>query len=224
MIIFNLLVIALIIAGIWYGIRKYLARNKPKSEQPMLNPFATTKAPEVIRSKFFPDALYVGKTSKLDTSIKYMLTNLLFAFPVDPLIVKEFKYFKIDDNEFEEVIFDKIGVKNYSLLIDHEAETIYFLNRVMSTSIGYDEIVPLMACQDVIELEEGDNKFEYTDVSGLIEVQVYQDGMYNDMLIRVYEREVTEDDNEYLICTQDKPNVINYLLGFHISINQLEDL
>jgi hypothetical protein len=224
MLIINLIVIALAILAIWFGIKKYLGRNKPIEEQVMFNRFASPAVPTISRSKFFPDQLYVGKISKLDTSIRYLLTNLLFAFPTDPLIVKEFKLFDIDGNEFEEVVFDKLGVKNYIMLIDHVEQNIYFLNRVMSTTINSGDIPP-MACQDVIELEEGGTTFEYTDMSGLIEVQVSQFGSHkNNRLIRVYEREVTPEDQEFLICIQDKPGVVDYYLGFNITINQLEDI
>lgn len=179
----------------------------------------------VVRSKFFPDVLYVGKTSKLDPTLRVMFPNVLFGFPVDPLIVSGFRYFKVDDNPFEEVIFEKLGDKNYIMLYDKHENQIYFLNRLMSQVIGKNETPP-MASQDIISLEENATIYYYNDFSGLIETQVEENGRLRNQyrLIRVYEREVTPDDNEYLICMMDKTDVIDYYIGFNISIHQLEEV
>lgn len=185
---------------------------------------STPSAPAIIRSEYFPDKLYVGKTLKLDSTLKLMLTNVLFGFPDSPLIVKEFKKFKIDDNTFEETVFDKIGAKDYIMLHDVYEETNYFLNRVMSQTVAPHQVPP-MAEQDTIELTENEQTYVYEDFSGLIEVKVTDEkGFKNNRLIRVYSRDINEDDQEFLICIMDKPDVVHYYIGFHISIHQLEDL
>jgi len=180
-------------------------------------------APVVIRSKYFPDQLYIGKTIKLDSSLKFMFTNLLFGFPDAPLIVKEFKYFEIDGNPFEEIVFEKVGAKNYIMLHDSFEETNYFLNRVMTkNTAGYPR---MLMVEDEVSLTENDQKYVYQDFSGLIEVKVRDDkGFKNNRLIRVYAREITPDDSEYLILIVDKPDVLDYYIGFTTSIHQLEDL
>lgn len=223
--IINILVIGIVCYILWFWFRKYIGRNKPIEEQVVINPFAKPVTPSVVHSKFFPDQLYVGKTVKLDPTMEFILDNLLFAFPTDMLMVKEFKYFDIDGNPFEEVVFDKIGPKNYTALYDQSEHVIYFLNRVMSATINPGELPP-MASQDVIELEENDNKYQYNDMSGLIEVRVTSQNTYSshNRLIRVYERPITDEDSEYLICMCDKPDVVDYYIGFIVTINQLQDL
>jgi hypothetical protein len=180
---------------------------------------------QIIYSKFFPDQLYVGKTVKLDPTLKVMFTNLLFGFPDSPLIVGGFSYFDIDGNPFEQIAFDKIGTKSYIMLYDTYEETNYFLNRVMSQGVAKNETPP-MAKQDEITLTEKDQTYVYKDFSGLIEVKVRDEiGRFkNNRLIRVYNRELTPDDDEYLICILDKPDVVDYYIGFNISVLQLEDL
>lgn len=222
--IINLIFIGLVFYILWFWFRKYIGRNKPIEEQVVLNPFTPKKSgPTIERSKFFPDQLYVGKTVRLDPTMEFILDNLLFAFPSDPLIVQDFKYFSIDGNPFEEVGFEKIGPKSYIALYDKSEHSIYFLNRVMSATINPGEVPP-MASQDVIELEENGNKYQYNDMSGLIEVSVTGNITRHDRLIRVYERAVNDQDSEYLICICDKPDVVDYYLGFNITINQLQDL
>lgn len=182
--------------------------------------------PELVCSEFFPDQLYVGKQVKLDNSIRVMLKNLLFLFPTEALIVDSFKYFDIDGNPFEEIDFQKIGTNAYKVLYDQSEQTMYFLNHVMSTTLDKDEVPP-MASQDVVTLTEGDDIYEYTDMSGLIEVAVHDSKgstLNKSRLIRVYEREVTPDDNEYLICIMNSLNAVDYYVGFNISSLQLEDI
>lgn len=186
---------------------------------------STPSVPAVIRSIYFPDQLYVSKTVKLDSSLKVMFTNLLFGFPDAHLVVEKFQYFEIDGNRFEEVVFEKIGPKNYIMLHDSYEETNYFLNRVMTQGVSAN-VIPPMASQDEIELVENGQKYLYQDFSGLIEVVVRDElgGFNNQRLIRVYSREITPEDNEFLICMQDKSGVVDYYIGFNISIHQLEDL
>jgi hypothetical protein len=181
-----------------------------------------------IRSKVFPDKQYVGQMSKLDPSLRVMFPNVLFGFPTDPLIVKEFKYFEVDNNKFEVIVFDNIGTKHYILIHDSYENTTYFLNRLM-TQATTNDYAPIT--QDVIVLDENDTGYTYTDLSGLIEIQVYSENnkgerqnIQNNSLIRVYEREVTPDDNEFLFLMCDKPSVIDYYVGFRISILQLENI
>lgn len=173
----------------------------------------TVKAPSLIKSEFYPDQLYVGKMVKLDASLKSIFRNALFGFPTDPLIVKAFNYFSIDDNKFEEIVFDKIGVKNYIMLHDSFENINYFLNRLMTQAV--DETIT----QDAITLNENDKEYVYNDMSGLIEVNVSN----HQRLIRVYSRDITADDQEFLVLIQDKPDVIDFYIGFNISVLQLED-
>lgn len=178
----------------------------------------------IVCSKYYADQLYVGKTLKLDSSLKVMFTKLLFGFPDAPLMVKSFQYFDIDGNPFEQVTFDKIGAKNYIMLHDEFEQTNYFLNRVMSHGIGIADSSPMID-QDEIELEEHGQKYLYKDYSGLIAVKVIDCiGVTRDRLIRVYTRELTPEDNEFLVTIMDKPDVVDYYIGFQISIHQLEDL
>ena len=180
--------------------------------------------PAVIRSKFFPDQLYVNKQIKLDPLLRVMLKNLLFLFPTDALIVDKFKYFDVDGNPFEEIDFQRIGNASYRVLFDKFENTMYFLNHVMSTTLTDGEVPP-MASQDVVTLTENEDTYEYTDMSGLLNVQLSSSGLYGkDRLIRVYEREITPEDNEYLICIMDTHNVVDYYVGFNISHLQLEDI
>ena len=178
----------------------------------------------VKRSKYFPDDLYIGRMSKLDPSLKVLFKNLLFGFPVDPLIVHKFAYFDIDGNPFEEVIFDKIGTKDYTLLYDSTEKCIYFLNKLMSYAVT-EGTEPQMVTDDVIELDEAGEKYTYDDFSGLIKVHVTSEGdRAYDRLIRVYQREITPDDNEYAVFFMDKPGVISIYIGFNIGIIQLEEI
>lgn len=169
-------------------------------------------------SRFYPDQLYIGSMSKLDPLLRVIYPNALFGFPTNPLIVKGFKYFDIDGNEFEEVEFDKIGDKDYILLYDSFENTTYFLNRLMTQATS-DVIT-----QDTITLDEADNEYVYEDLSGLLNIQVTQhDQPTVSKLLRVYAREVTIGENEYLMLIQDA-NTVKFYVGFQISTAQLEEV
>ncbi len=221
LIIFFVVAAIVVIGG--YSLWTYISVTKGT---PVKNPFDNkpTAAETIVRSKIYPDLLYVGKSSKLDPTLRVMFPNALIAFPTDILTVKEFRYFEIDGNEFEEVIFEKQDRKEYTMLIDTYEHKIYFLNRVMSQQVE-DGIIPPMGCQESIVLDENDTEYEYIDMSGLIEVNVSQEGRQSiKRQIRVYEREVTPEDNEFLVCMREKPTVCDYYIGFHIETVQLEDL
>lgn len=231
----GLIVLALLVIGLFIGIALYRKKhNKTQTSAEIIATGVANKvtnmfdlqppAPQVVHSKFFPDQLYIGKTVKLDPTLKVMFTNLLFGFPVSPLIVSDFSYFDIDGNQFEQVTFDKIGAKSYIMLHDSFEETNYFLNRVMSQGVAKNETPP-MAEQEEITLTEAGQTYVYKDFSGLIEVKVRDEkGFKHHRLIRVYNRELTPEDDEYLITIMDKPDVVDYYIGFNISVLQLEDL
>jgi hypothetical protein len=189
------------------------------------NILSSTPTPLAVLKSIYYDRLYVGKTLTLDSSLKAMLTNVLFGFPIDPLIVSSFKYFDIDGNPFEEVVFDKIGAKNYIMMHDEFEGVNYFLNRVMTNGVQTGETPP-MVDQDVITLTEDGVDYEYQDFSGLMNVTMRDSkgNILNDRLIRVYSRELRSDDDEYLVTIMDSPNAIEYYIGFQISIHQLEDI
>lgn len=219
------LLIFIAVAIWWMAYRRDPSIILPTSETSQVGIFSSKpSAPAIVRSKFFPDQLYVGKQVILDSSLRVMLNNLLFLFPTDALIVDKFKYFDVEGNSFEEIDFQKIGTSSYRVLYDNVESTMYFLNHVMTTNLDDGEVPP-MASQDVVTLTENDDTYEYTDMSGLLQVTLNQDGQYGkDRLIRVYEREITPEDNEYLICIMDKHNVVDYYVGFNISPLQLEDI
>jgi len=176
--IVGLIVLAVLLLGVFWFVSKQ-RKDNGIAQTPaeiiatsvgdrVTNVFSSTPAtPKVVHSRYFEDQLYVGKTVKLDSTLKVMLTNVMFGFPDSPLIVGGFRYFDIDGNTFEEVVFDKIGNKNYIMLYDSFEESIYFLNRVMTTGV-YGTELPPMASQDVIELTEDDKTYAYEDFSGLI--------------------------------------------------------
>ena len=232
------MVLGIIFAGIalFAGIGGYIYYKWPKRTQPTLNEhgvdvsqhrgtiFDNTMVSAVKRSKFFPDDLYIGRMAKLDTSLKYLFKNVLFGFPVDPLIVSKFAYFNVDDTPFEEVRFDKIGTKDYILLYDSYEKVIYFLNKLMTFAVPDNE-TPQMVLDGPAVLEEAGERYEYEDFSGLIKVRVTSDGdSAYDRLIRVYQREINADDNEYAIFFMDKPGVVSIYVGFNIGIIQLEQI
>lgn len=221
-VIINIIFILFLLWGIWASIKYFTKGNtviQSIKETTVLNPFNTKSTQSVIRSSFFPDQLYVNKMVKLDPSIKHLFPSLLFAFPTDQLIVKKFNYFDIDGNKFEEVVFDNIGVSGYMTLIDSVEDNLYFLNRLMSLTIP-EGIVPEHVLNDVISLTEDGVVYVYEDMSGLITVDLNG----KDRLIRVYSRDVNQDNSEYLICIQDELDVVHYYVGFLISITQLEDI
>lgn len=218
-----IVIIILFIVFFWY---RYMKRPQSTSSTgtPTMSTTTTTSTAPIINSKYFPDDWYVGKTSKLDPTLRTMFPNALFGFPVNPLTIKEFRYFSIDGNQFEEVVFSQPGQQDYIIMYDSLEHNIYFLNRVMSQSINDGE-VPQMVENDSIVLEENNNEYVYNDMSGLIEVDVTgKSTSSHSRLIRVYEREVTEEDNEFCICVMDKPNRVDYYVGFLIERIQLEDL
>ena len=125
----GLIVLALLIIGLFIGIALYRKKQNKTQTTPEIiatgvadkvtNMFDSRPAtPQIIRSNYFPDQLYVGKTVKLDPTLKAMFTNLLFGFPDSPLIVGGFSSFDIDGNQFEQITFDKVGPKSYIMLHD----------------------------------------------------------------------------------------------------------
>lgn len=186
-----------------------------------------TVIPSIVSSEFFPDQLYVGKTVKLDPSLKFMLKGTVVGFPEDPLIVKGFKYFNLDQNRFEQVDFEKVGPKDFMMLYDSFEKQIYFLNRLTSVSVAKGETPP-MATQDIMKMDENDISYLFEDFSGLIETSVSQKDGHSTTarLIRVYNRAITPDDDEYLMCIMDSTDlsVVHYYAGFNINIDQLENL
>ena len=213
-----------VIGIVSYAAYKYFSVTKGEAEVNRIFTGQQSAESQIVRSKFFPDLWYVGKTFKLDSTLRVMFPNALIAFPTDILTIKEFRYFDIDGNDFEEVIFEKQGDKTYIMLYDKFEHNIYFLNRVMSQYLNAGDTPP-MAQYDSIPLEENGNEYVYADMSGLLEVQVSGKNISrHGRLIRVYEREVTPEDNEYLICMLDKKDTVDYFIGFFIDKSQLEDL
>ncbi|MGZ8924478.1 MAG: hypothetical protein ACXW2E_01210 [Nitrososphaeraceae archaeon] len=227
----TLLILFVIIVGgfIFMNIKSYrqkLATAIVQTSSSNSNIFSTSSSVEIERSKFFPDRIYVGKTSTLDPSLRLLYPNSLFQFPTDKLIIDKFQYFDIDGNEFEEIVFEKTSNFDYIMLYDKNQKLFYFLNRLTSQAVANDE-QPVFVEMDVLSLTDKDTQEiqEYTDMSGLIEASVSnKNGFINKRLIRVYEREIEDNDYEYCVCIMDNNNSVHYYIGFNISLLQLEEV
>jgi hypothetical protein len=211
-------ILILIVIGLlgWAFSKTFLA---PKEFKAMMT---TPKSTGIIKSNFF-DNMYVGMMTKLDPTLKYMVQNAMFEFPSTSLTVKSFNNFDITSNPFELITFDLIDGKQYVLVHDEVENTNYFLQELMTidTSRTTSEIT-----YDNIPLEENGEKYEYTDFSGLIQIKWrdHNNSYLSDKLIRMYLREITPDNEEYLMLLEDSNHKLTFYVGFVVTKSQLENV
>ena len=200
-------------------IKKYMGKN-PREILEM-----SSKNPnKVLKSKFFPERLYLGKAITLDPLLKMVAKKTLFKFPDGPQIIKDFAYFDVDENEFEEIRFDKIGDQVYLLLYDTFEDVGYFISKLMTVQIPqYQE--PDFIQQDVLTFTEDGKTFMFEDFSGLIQTHLFdQLGTTGKVrIIRVYSRDITDVEKEFLFCVTDKMGVVDYYTGLQISMLQFKN-
>jgi hypothetical protein len=185
------------------------------------NELANPSKPSVMKSKFFPEKIYEGKSLRLDSTLR-LTKGLMFEFPHHPLIVSDFRYFDVDTTSFEEIAVDRLTNTTYVLLYDSYEKLFYVLSLLMTVGTPDPEI-PAMVSQETLTLTT-DRDYVFSDFSGLIEVSVkkHDGSSANKRLIRVYARDV-DDAKEFLVCVMDVPGVVKYFVGLQISPLQLED-
>ncbi len=211
-------ILGIIVLGLlgWAFSKTFLA---PKEFKQMMT---TPKSTGIIKSKFF-DTIYVGMMTKLDSTLKYMVQNVLFEFPSTSLTVQSFNQFDVDGNPFEVINFEKNNGKQYIIVHDEVENTNYFLQELMTidTSRTTSEIT-----YDNIPLEENGEKYEYIDFSGLIQIKWrdHNNSYLSDKLIRLYSREIAADNEEYLMLLEDSNHKLTFYVGFVITSSQLDNV
>lgn len=214
-IIVAIILVTAVLAAIYIN-----TRNKPEEETVSLV-FSNVSNTKVVRSRYFPDDWYVGKTLTLDKTLKYVTPNAFFVFPTSPLVISSISHYAIGENEIEELQFEPVNNTRYAVVHDALEKSTYFLNLVHVESVG--ETTPTFVTNDTIELIEADNEYEYDDFTGLLEVNVVASNQVrHGRLMRVFSRELTQADDEYLFTQLDGSRV-EYWLGVAIHISQLED-
>lgn len=172
-----------------------------------------------IGSKKLQDSFYEGKMVKLDISIKHIIKNSLVEFPDEVLTIKSFNTFSIDNNRLDVINFDN---NKYIGLWDEVENNLWFMQHIMTNKIASNES-PIT--EDVLQLNEDGEQYDYVDDSGLIEVKYFDNSgtFLNDRLIRMYQRTIGED-KEVLLLTMDNPNYVTFYVGYKIEPSQLEDV
>jgi hypothetical protein len=214
-IILSICAVAIVVTLTVLAISWYMSRNNKSKEEAM--------KPALVRSKYFSDDFYVGKTVKLDSTLRLTLKGTIIQFPESNLTIKEFKYFKFRDNEFEETHFEAVNGTEYKMLYDVSQKNLFFLAFLSLEDSGKND--PRIIADGPLVLEENGSKYEYNDFSGLIEL-LGQSSDYRSItkLCRVYNRVLSEEDDEYIVAEINEPNKVSYWVGFCLVPNQLENI
>ena len=220
MIIGLVVVISLIAIGL--GIYKY--RTTTGTIETMDPIFASAPVTQTAQHSVFMEDIYVGKSVKLDPTLKFMVTNVLFAFPTTDIVIESFNYLDIDGNKLE-VINCKSGGLTYIIVDDTVEDTTYFFQKLM-TSTGTEEDCAIV--DDKLNLTENGQTYTYEDISGLIKAgwsdKATSSNRGGTRLVRLYEREVTPEYEEKMLLMMPDTTTLVYYMGFAIERNQLENI
>ncbi len=177
-----------------------------------------------VYSKYVP-LLYTNQLIQLNQALRLEFRNNLFKFPTNSLIVTKFKYFKVKDKEFEEVVLSNhYSSSEYRLMFDPLENKFYFLYKFSTHSFAHNTEDQLFGNEKSV-MADGENQYEYQDFSDLIETKVEQETHSPiTRVIRMYRRPIRSDVNEYYILMMDKPGVVDTYLGYSISLDQLEEV
>jgi len=155
---------------------EYLKRKFGKKTQ--------SSEPEMIRSHYLPSTFMVNKPVSVDQSFNIFIKNSVVDLPsfATPTKFVEWELYQTDP--FEEILLEQ---KNQKFLYDKTNDTLYFL-QLIDTS-HREEIT-----NDSIHV--GQNIYEsITDVMEITD---------KDALLRIYNREISHEADEYLFVEVDK--------------------
>ena len=179
----------------------------------------------VIRSRYFPDDIYVAKGLRLDPSLKAMMygQKIMFAFPEHDLTVKAIRYFAIQGNVLEEIEMETVGKDRFTIIYDDFEKVMYLLNHLTTQAIERSEL-PAPARLDTISMVEGGEEYEFLDDTGLIDVTVTNhDGEFvENRQVRLYKRLASPEYAEFLFTfIKPRAQVVSYFSAFNIHKSQL---
>jgi hypothetical protein len=167
-----------------------------------------------IQSEYF-----VGKSFKLDPSLKYLIDNPAMQFPTKELRIESIDYFSIEGNMIYVISF----TDNYLGLWDEYEQKLFIMQKIMECVLDNSDI-----SNDHIELTDNDTRktYEYFDDSGLLQVSLKpindEHSLPNNRLVRMYNRQLSDKSSmEWLLIMEQKIGRASYYVGYSIEKSQL---
>lgn len=157
---------------------------------------------EIQYSKYFPEKFYTGKMITIDDSLKYFIKNSNVQFPFEPLIVIKIKHWSIEQDQFEEILFNGY---DYKLIYDN-TNSIFWLMQLDSIDknnldIDADEI-----------LHENDSFEKWSGTMHITE---------KDELLSIFNRTISKEADEYLMLELNKTFTQSIYYGIIVQPNMI---
>ena len=134
----------------------------------------------IKRSKYFPEKFFGSRSITLDDSVEYFVRKSLIKLPTVPLFVEDIKEWNLDQDVFEEILFED---GKYKLIYDVTNDVYYFMQKEHS---GYDLET---AASDVV-IYDGHT---YNKWSGAMDI------IAKNEVLSIFNREISKEADEYLM-------------------------
>ena len=161
------------------------------------------KKTKIEYSKYFPEKFYTGKMITIDDSLKYFIKNSNVAFPFEPLIITKIKQWSIEQDEFEEILFNAY---DYKLVYDN-TNSIFYLLELNSIEKNNN--------RDMEADEFWYEKDTFEKWSGVMEISEKNE------LLSIFNRQISNEADEYLFIELNKKFTQSYYYGIIVQSNMI---
>lgn len=161
------------------------------------------KKPEIEYSKYFPEKFFTGKLVKIDDSLEYFIKNSNVQFPSEPLIVVKIKQWSIEQDEFEEILFN--NGHDYKLIYDN-TNSVFYLMQLYSI----DKNTRDMDADEIIHLKDTFEKW-----SGTMHITE------KDELLSIFNRTISNEADEYLMLELNNKFTQSIYYGIIVQPNMI---
>ena len=135
--------------------------------------------PAILRSQYFPEKFFESRSINLDDSVEYFVRKSIIKLPTTPLFVDGFKNWHLEQDQFEEVLFEE---DKYKLVYDKTNEVFYFLQKVYTGNDANS------ASAEAVEY----SNHQYAQWSGALDIRT------ENKLLAIFNREISKEADEYM--------------------------
>jgi hypothetical protein len=157
---------------------------------------------EIEYSKYFPEKFFTGKLVKIDDSLKYFIKNSNVQFPIEPLIVAKIKQWSIEQDKFEEILFNGY---DYKLIYDNTNSVFYLME--------LDSVDKNNRDMDADEILYEKDAFEKW--SGTMHI------VEKDELLSIFNRTISKEADEYLMLELNNKFTQSIYYGIIVQPNMI---
>ena len=162
--------------------------------------------PVVQRSKYFPAKFYTGRMVTIDDGIGLFIKNSVIIIPDTPLFVKNITSWSIEDDDFESIKFENV---NFYLLYDRVNDVFYGMED-LNTQEDTGDIQ-----NSVIFMNINGTEYEYGNWTDIFDITE------NNTLLRIYNRVISKEADEYLFVTVNSNGKQTNTIGIVIQIDMI---